>query len=74
MNPEMRKAFLTAALIAYGHRSDLSDANLEQVLIALVELLPESEGAKANDALFHMRESHKAQLTLDSILEEGKSK
>lgn len=59
---------LTTALIAYGQRTHLRPKDLEQVLVELVDVLPDPEAAQANDALFHLRKFNEAVLVLDNAL------
>jgi hypothetical protein len=71
--PENPQAVRTLARIAFSQIGSVSESEREQVLIALVELLPEGEAIHAEQALYHLREQRKAQLTLRAVLEGGAS-
>ncbi len=67
--PETTKAALrTVATIALRHIDDVNLAQREQVLIALVEVLPEREAAVANEALVALRESRRLQMELTGMV------
>ena len=67
--PETTKAALrTVACIALRHIEEIDAAQREQVLIALVEVLPEREATLANDALVALRESRRLQMELTGML------
>jgi vesicle coat complex subunit len=67
--PETTKAALrTAAVIALRHIDEVNVAQREQVLVALVEVLPEAEAAVANEALIALRECRRLQMQLTGLL------
>lgn len=67
--PETTQAALrTVACLALRHIDDVNPAQREQVLIALVELLPEREAALANDALVALREARRLQMELTGMV------
>jgi len=72
MSDRLHKAILTTARIAYRHRGAISESELNDVLVVLVEVGGDEEAAQANDALFHLRKSQEAQLKLASILDQSK--
>lgn len=64
------------ARLAFGQLDTVTEPEREQVLLALQELLPDGEAELAEQALYHLREQRRAQLTLRGLLEnsqEGKS-
>ena len=63
-----KRAVCAAACIAFRHIDEVSEGEREQVLMALVELLPDAEAEIADRTLFHFREQRKAQLELAGIL------
>jgi hypothetical protein len=56
------------ACLALRHIDEVNLAQREQVLIALVEVLPEREALLANDALQSLRESNRLQMELTGML------
>jgi hypothetical protein len=67
--PETTQAALrTVACLALRHIDDVNPAQREQVLIALVEVLPEREAAVANDALQALRNARRLQMELNDLL------
>lgn len=65
MNEEAtRAAHQRAAILAFHHIKEVSEHDREQVLIALIDSLPEPEAEKAERALFYLREDRKAQFEL----------
>ena len=67
--PETTKAALrTVAEIALRHIDEVDASQREQVLIALVEVLPPREALLANDALVALRESRRLQMELTGMV------
>lgn len=68
-------SLLTALRVAFRHVDDAgtSDAEHEQILMALAEHAPDAEAETASRALFHLREQRRLQMTLRSILETPKA-
>jgi len=67
--PETTKAALrTVACIALRNIDEVNVAQREQVLIALVEVLPEAEASIANEALVALRESRRLQMQLAGLV------
>lgn len=69
MSETTQSALRVVACIAFRHIAELPEYQREQVLVALVEVLPETEAVHAQEALYHLREQRKCQLTLKAILE-----
>ena len=69
MSENVTAALRLAAIVAFRHIDELPEHQREQVLLALIEVLPTSESEIAQNALFHFREQRKHQLTLKAILE-----
>lgn len=61
-------ALRVAACFAFRHIHEASEHAREQVLVALVEVLPAAEASRAQDALFALREAHRLQLELQGVL------
>lgn len=62
-------ALRTAARIAFRHIAEVGETEREQVLVALIEVLPEADAAIAEQMLFHFREQRRFQLKLALILD-----
>lgn len=62
-------AYRTAACIAFRHIDEVSEGEREHVLIALVDILPETEAKLAEQMLYHMREERRLQHELELIFE-----
>ncbi len=73
MSEATHSAIRTAACIAFRHLDEVSDSEREQVLIALVDVLPARESELAQTTLYHLREQRKAQLELAGILDAQRS-
>lgn len=58
----------TVACIAFRHIDETNESQREQVLLALIESLPEGEAKLAQDALYHFREHRRLQMQLAEIL------
>ncbi len=57
------------ALLAFKHIDEVSEHQREQVLLTLIDVLPEAEAEKAERALFYLRENRKAQFELALALD-----
>lgn len=66
ITPSIQRA---VACIAFRHIDEACTDEREQILIALIEALPETEAKLAQDALFHLREANKAQMQLALVLD-----
>lgn len=61
-------ALRVAAPIALKHEGELTEKELEAILLGLVEALPGREGEIASRSLFHLREQRRTQLELVGVL------
>lgn len=74
MTPEANNAaHRIAACIAFRHIAEVSEHEREQVLIALIDLLPEREAELAERMLFHFREQRRIQMELTLALDAGRA-
>lgn len=64
----IKAAIRTTALIAFKHVDQLSDAEIEAVLITLVEAGEHKEAEVAASGLYHRIEARKAQLILKGVI------
>lgn len=69
MHDSAQAALRFAACLAFRHIDEVDESRREEVLVALVEVLPEPEARIAEQALFHLRESRRAQLELHGIVD-----
>lgn len=69
MSANLKRAARTSAVIAYRQVEKLTEHELEDVLITLVECGENHEAEMANDQLYHLRERRRLQLTLASVLD-----
>lgn len=63
------KALRAAACIAFRYCDQLPESEREQVLVALIEVLPDREAELAQTVLFHLQHQRKHQLELKAIIE-----
>ncbi|MBI2517613.1 MAG: sensor histidine kinase [Opitutae bacterium] len=68
MGDEVQSTLGHAARIAYRFFDALSDTEREQVLLALVEVLPQPDAEVAQNALYHLQQQRKAGLALRTRL------
>lgn len=66
---DIEAARRTAACLAFKHVDELDETKREEVLVALIDALPEAEAEKAERALFFMREQRRAQMELAIAVE-----
>jgi hypothetical protein len=70
----IQSALRTAACLAFRHIHEVGASEREQVLIALIEVLPEAEAALAEQVLFHAREERRLQMELGLMLDAARTK